>query len=146
MQMAAAVMAMLLAVLKKLRKRRLVLHTVKLEPEVTIFEGGPDISETFVPAVSILTVIGLIPFAAAVARQLWVKYTITSRRIRVVSGINGKDETELVYPDIKRMVYVYRMFGRCGDVVMELRDGSKLELRSLPDFDNNYNYILSRTT
>jgi hypothetical protein len=35
---------------------------------------------------------------------------------------------------------------RCGDVVMELRDGSKLELRSLPDFDNNYNYILSRTT
>jgi hypothetical protein len=28
---------------------------VKLEPEVTYFEGPPDISETFVPAVSILT-------------------------------------------------------------------------------------------
>jgi hypothetical protein len=48
---------------------------VKLEPEVTIFEGGPDISETFVPAVSILTVIGLIPFAAAVARQVYTLCT-----------------------------------------------------------------------
>ncbi|KAG5179483.1 hypothetical protein JKP88DRAFT_187817 [Tribonema minus] len=119
---------------------------VKLEPEVTQFEGAPDISETFVPAVSVLTVIGIIPFAASLARQAWVRYTITSRRIRVVSGINGRDETEVVYPDIKRMVYVYRMFGRCGDVVMELRDGSKLELRSLPNFEENYNFILSRTT
>jgi hypothetical protein len=90
------------------------------------------------------TVIGIIPFAAAVARQAWVRYTVTSRRIRIVSGINGKDETEIVYPDIKRMLYIFRFFGRCGDVVMELRDGSKLEMRSLPNFEENYNYMLAR--
>ena len=43
---------------------------VKLEAEVTFFEGAPDVSETFVPAISIITVLGLIPFAAAVARQV----------------------------------------------------------------------------
>ena len=42
------------------------------------------------------------------------------------------------------MVYIYRMFGRCGDVVMELKDGSKLEMRSLPNFNENYNYMLGR--
>jgi hypothetical protein len=56
--------------------RNLTTIQVKLEPEVTIFEGGPDISETFVPAVSILTVIGLIPFAAAVARQVRFSATL----------------------------------------------------------------------
>lgn len=56
---------------------------VKLDAEVTFFEGGPDPSEMAAPAVSILTVIGLVPFSAAVARQVWVKYTLTSRRIKV---------------------------------------------------------------
>lgn len=35
---------------------------------------------------------------------------------------------------------------RCGDVVLTLRDGSKLEVRSLPDFERNYNYIRDRTS
>lgn len=119
---------------------------VKLEAEVTFFEGGPDPSEMVAPAVSILTVIGIVPFSASVARQAWVKYTITSRRIKVVSGWGGKDTTEVVYPDIVNMVYVWRFFGRCGDVVITLRDGSKLEIRSLPDFEKNYQYIFDRTS
>lgn len=119
---------------------------VKLEAEVTFFEGGPDPSEVVAPAVSILTVIGIVPFSAALARQAWVKYTLTSRRIKIVSGWNGKDTTEVVYPDIVDMVYVWRFFGRCGDLVLTLRDGSKLEIRSLPDFERNYNYIRERTS
>eukprot|EP00752_Nemacystus_decipiens_P018759 g16819.t1 len=119
---------------------------VKLEAEVTFFEGGPDPSEVVAPAVSILTVIGIVPFTAALARQAWVKYTLTSRRIKIVSGWNGKDTTEVVYPDIVDMVYVWRFFGRCGDLVLTLRDGSKLEIRSLPDFERNYNYIRERTS
>lgn len=35
---------------------------------------------------------------------------------------------------------------RCGDLVLTLRDGSKLEIRSLPDFERNYNYIRERTS
>lgn len=61
----------------------LVVLQIKLEAEVTFFEGAPDPSEMIAPAVSILTVIGIVPFAASLARQAWVKYTLTSRRIKV---------------------------------------------------------------
>ena len=32
--------------------------------------------------------------------------------LQIVSGWNGKDTTEVVYPDIVDMVYVWRFFGR----------------------------------
>jgi len=79
---------------------------------------------------------GIIPFAASVARQIWVgkddsiiagrnvrfadtditisyllrqvRYKITSRRISVTSGTGGKDLTEVIYPDIARMAFVFR--------------------------------------
>ena len=53
------------------------------------YEGPPAITETIVPTISILTVVGIIPAAAAWARQAWVRYKITNRRIRVTSGFNG---------------------------------------------------------
>jgi hypothetical protein len=63
---------------------------VSLAPEEVFYEGPPAISETIVPTASILTVIGVIPAAAAWARQAWVRYRITTRRIRCTSGIGGK--------------------------------------------------------
>ncbi|CAN0451137.1 unnamed protein product, partial [Ectocarpus sp. 8 AP-2014] len=86
--------------------------------------------------------------------HLWLRFLVShiSRRFvrglsrQIVSGWNGKDTTEVVYPDIVDMVYVWRFFGRCGDLVLTLRDGSKLEIRSLPDFERNYNYIRERTS
>jgi hypothetical protein len=39
---------------------------------MVFFEGAPHWSEVVVPAISILTVIGIIPFASSVARQIWV--------------------------------------------------------------------------
>ena len=58
----------------------------------------PSWTELVIPGISILTVIGIIPFMAAAARQVWVKYKITSRRISVQSGIGGNDFTEIIYP------------------------------------------------
>ncbi|EWM28923.1 hypothetical protein NSK_008802 [Nannochloropsis salina CCMP1776] len=117
---------------------------MKLEPESVFFEGAPHWSEVVVPAISILTVIGIIPFASSVARQIWVKYKITSRRISVTSGVGGKDLTEVIYADIERINYVFRAFGTTGDMVLFLRDGAKLEIRSLPNFRDVYNYIRSQ--
>ena len=57
-----------------------------LEAETLFFEGPPSATELIVPGIAILTVIGIIPFAAALARQFWVKYKITSRRISVQRG------------------------------------------------------------
>ena len=67
-----------------------------LEPETLFFEGPPSKTELIVPGLSVLTVIGIVPFAAAAARQAWVKYKITSRRISVQSGVGGQDFTEIV--------------------------------------------------
>lgn len=112
-----------------------------LAPEETFYEGPPAITETIAPTVSILTVIGIIPAAAAWARQAWVRYKITSRRIRVTSGVNGKDMAEIVYPDIVEIRTVKRLFGD-GDMVAFLRDGAKFEMRNIPDFDQALEFML----
>jgi len=89
-------------------------------------------------------VIGIIPFSAALARQVWVRYKITSRRISVQSGIGGNDVTEIIYPDITDVKYVYRSGGAVGDMVITLKDGSKLEMRHVPEFRDIYKYILDK--
>merc|ERR1711871_1568732 len=115
-----------------------------LAPEETFFEGGPSWTELVIPAVSILTVIGIIPFLFTVARQIWVKFKITDRRISVESGIGGKDLTEITYDEIYEVKYVFRSFGTVGDMVIELRDGAKLEMRSVPNFPAVYRSIMSK--
>jgi hypothetical protein len=61
-----------------------------LAPEEVFFEGPPSWTEMVIPGISILTVIGIVPFIATATRQAWVKYKITGRRISVTSGFNGQ--------------------------------------------------------
>jgi len=112
-----------------------------LTPEETFYEGPPAITETIAPTISILTVVGIVPAAAAWARQAWVRYKITNRRIRVTSGIGGKDMAEIVYPDVVEIRTVKRLFGD-GDMVFFLRDGAKFEMRNVPNFDETIEFIL----
>jgi hypothetical protein len=114
-----------------------------LAPEEVHYEGAPAISETIVPTISILTVVGIIPAAAAWARQAWVRYKITTRRIRVTSGVGGKDMAEIVYPDIVEIRTVKRLFGD-GDMVAFLRDGAKFEMRNIPNFEETMEFILDQ--
>ena len=114
-----------------------------LVPEEVHYEGPPAVSETFLPTLSILTVVGIIPAAAAWARQAWVRYKITNRRIRVNSGINGNDMSEIIYPDIVEIRTVKRLFGD-GDMVCFLRDGAKFEMRNIPEFDTAIEFILQQ--
>lgn len=114
-----------------------------LAPEEVFYEGPPAITETIVPTVSILTVVGIIPAAAAWARQAWVRYKITSRRVRVTSGVGGNEMSEIIYPDIVEMRTVRRLFGD-GDLVAFLRDGAKFEMRNIPNFDETMEYILKQ--
>lgn len=116
---------------------------VTLAPEELFYEGPPAITETIVPTLSILTIIGIIPAAAAWARQAWVRYKITTRRIRVTSGLNGQDMAEIVYPDVVEIRTVKRLFGD-GDMVLFLRDGAKFEMRNIPDFENALEFILKQ--
>ena len=113
----------------------------QLAPEEVFYDGPPAITETIAPTASILTVIGVIPAAAAWARQAWVRYKITSRRIRVTSGVGGKDMAEIVYPDIVEIRTAKRLFGD-GDMVAFLRDGAKFEMRNIPNFEEAMEFIL----
>lgn len=115
----------------------------KLEPETVFFETGPSNLELIVPTLSILTVIGIIPFIAAVARAAWVRYKITNRRISISSGFQGKDQAEIIYRDIQAVKYIRRV-GGAADCVITLKDGAKLELRAVPQFDKIYDYILEQ--
>jgi Bacterial PH domain len=114
---------------------------VTLGPEEIFYEGPPAITETIAPTISILTVVGIIPAAAAWARQAWVRYKITNRRIRVQSGFNGSEMAEIVYYDIVEIRTVKRLFGD-GDMVLFLRDGAKFEMRNVPNFDETIQFIL----
>eukprot|EP00566_Odontella_aurita_P001075 CAMPEP_0113552164 /NCGR_PEP_ID=MMETSP0015_2-20120614/14918_1 /TAXON_ID=2838 /ORGANISM="Odontella" /LENGTH=237 /DNA_ID=CAMNT_0000453117 /DNA_START=134 /DNA_END=847 /DNA_ORIENTATION=+ /assembly_acc=CAM_ASM_000160 len=114
-----------------------------LAPEEVFYEGPPAITETIVPTISILTVVGIIPAAAAWARQAWVRYKITTRRVRVTSGIGGKDMSEIVYPDIVELRTAKRLFGD-GDLVAFLRDGAKFEMRNIPEFEETMDFILKQ--
>ena len=58
----------------------------QLVPEQTFFEGPPSITETFIPGLSVLTVVGVIPFSAALARQAWTRYKLTNKRFEIASG------------------------------------------------------------
>lgn len=112
-------------------------------PEEVFYEGPPAITETIAPTISILTVVGIVPAAAAWARQAWVRYKITTRRIRVNSGVGGKEMAEIVYPDIVEIRTAKRLFGD-GDLVAFLRDGAKFEIRNIPNFDEAIEFILKQ--
>lgn len=114
---------------------------MKLEAETIFFEGPPSPTEIILPAISILTIIGIVPFIAALTRQFWVRYKFTSRRISIQSGFGGNTQSDVIYPDIEEIRYVYRAFGSVGDMVLFLKDGAKVEMRFVPNFDDTLNYI-----
>jgi len=115
-----------------------------LTPERTFFEGPPSITETIIPGASVFTVVGIIPFSASLARQAWTRYKITDRRIEVASGFQGKDVVQVLYREIVDVKWLRRFGGAAGDVVLSLQDGSKLEMRSVSEFDRNLAFIMSQ--
>ena len=117
----------------------------QLVTEQDFYEGAPDISETFVPGLSVFTVVGIIPFGASLARQAWTKYRITNKRFEVKSGFQGKETVQLTWAEVVDVKWLRRGFtGGCGDMVLTLRDGAKVECRSLSQFDRNLKFIMDQ--
>lgn len=90
------------------------------------------------------TLVGLPLFVGALVRKLWVHYRITNRRITVIGGWGGKERSDVIYGEIAKVVMVPRGLGVWGDMVLTLKDGSRLEMRALPRFREIYNYINER--
>jgi hypothetical protein len=112
--------------------------------EDTFYEGGPAKGDLIFNLLLGLTLIG-IPFAVgAIVRAVWLRFKITTRRISVSGGWMGKDRSQVVYSQLREVRCVPRGFGAWGDMVLVLTDGSRLEMRSVPNFREVETYILER--
>jgi len=109
--------------------------------EEVYYEGGPHIGDLMINVLIGLTLIGLPLAVGAIVRALWLRYRITNRRITVTGGWQGRDRTDIIYSEIVKIVKVPRGIGFWGDMVLTLRDGSRLELRAVPKFRDIYDYI-----
>lgn len=112
--------------------------------EETFYEGGPHIGD-LIFNLFLATFVIFIPLTiGAIVRAIWLRFKITDRRVSVVGGWMGKDRTDIVYSEIVDAITVPRGLGFWGDMVLILKDGSKLELRSLPRCREAYDYINER--
>lgn len=109
--------------------------------EDVYFEGGPHIGDLILNIVIGFTVIGLPLTIGAIVRALWLRYRITDRRISVTGGWLGRDRSDVIYSEIAKVVTVPRGLGAWGDMVLTLKDGSRLEMRAIPRFREVAEYI-----
>lgn len=109
--------------------------------EDVYYEGGPHIGDLIIGILLGFTVICIPLTVGAIVRALWLRYRITNRRISVTGGWMGRDRSDIVYSEIVKVVTVPRGLGSWGDMVITLKDGSRLELRAIPKFREIYNYI-----
>lgn len=109
--------------------------------EDVFYEGGPAGGDLIINLLAGITLIGL-PFTfGALVRALWVRYKITTRRISVTGGWFGRDRTQVVYSQIAEIRAIPRGLGSYGDMVLVLKDGARLEMRSIPNFRETETYI-----
>ena len=112
--------------------------------EDIFYEGGPASGDLIINLLAGITLIGL-PFTfGALVRALWVRYKITTRRISVTGGWLGRDKTQVVYNQIAEIRAIPRGLGSYGDMVLVLKDGARLEMRSIPNFRQTETYILEK--
>jgi nitrogen fixation protein len=109
--------------------------------EEVYFEGGPHVGDLIINLLLGLTVICLPLTVGAIVRSLWLRYRVTDRRVTVIGGWRGRDRSDIIYSEIAKVVTVPRGLGLWGDMVITLKDGSRLELRAVPRFRDVYTYI-----
>lgn len=109
--------------------------------EEVYYEGGPHVGDLILNLLLGLTIVALPLTVGAIVRAFWLRYRITDRRISITGGWMGRDRSDVIYPEIVKVVTVPRGLGLWGDMVLTLKDGSRLELRALPKFREVYDYI-----
>ena len=112
--------------------------------EDVFYEGGPHIGDLIINVLLAFTLICLPLTIAAVVRAIWLRYRFTDRRITVTGGWMGRDRTDIIYSEVVNVKKVPRGFGFWGDIVVTLKDKSRLEMRALPRFREIYDHIAER--
>lgn len=113
--------------------------------EEIYFEGGPHKGDLILNILIGFTIVGLPLTIGAVVRAIWLRYRITDKRVSLTGGWQGRDRTDIIYSEIVKMVKVPRGIGLWGDIVLTLKDRSRLEMRAVPKFREVYDYIAEKT-
>lgn len=109
--------------------------------EDVFYEGGPHIGDLLLNILLAFTIVCLPLTVGAIVRALWLRYRITNLRVSVTGGFMGRDRSDVIYKEITKIVQVPRGLGFWGDMVITLKDGSRLELRALPRHKEIFNFI-----
>jgi Bacterial PH domain len=112
--------------------------------EDTYYEGGPHKGDLILNILLGLSIIALPLTVGAIVRALWVRYKITDRRISITSGWMGRDRTDIIYSEIIKVAKIPRGIGIWGDIVVTLRDKSRLEMRAVPNFRETADYMAQK--
>lgn len=117
--------------------------TKKPTSETVFFDGGAHYGDLAANLVLGFTLLWLPLTLAAVFRAFFLRYRFTNLRVTVISGLTGQDRSDFSYKVIKDVQVVPRFIGEWGDIIITLRDGTKVDLRSVPKFREIAKYCLS---
>lgn len=109
--------------------------------EEVFYEGGPHIGDLIINILLGFTIVCLPLTVGAIVRAVWLRYRITNRRVSVTGGWLGRDRSDVIYSEVVDVMTVPRGLGAWGDMVLILKDGSRLELRAIPRFREMAAYI-----
>ncbi|KAH0991462.1 hypothetical protein GBA52_002945 [Prunus armeniaca] len=111
--------------------------------ETIFFDGGAHYGDLLANLILGFTLLWLPLTLAAVFRAFFLRYRFTNLRVTVISGLTGQDRSDFSYKVIKDVQVVPRFIGEWGDIIITLRDGTKVDLRSVPKFREIAKYCLS---
>ncbi|KAI0495357.1 hypothetical protein KFK09_025507 [Dendrobium nobile] len=110
--------------------------------ERIFFDGGAHYGDLVTNLLLGFTLLWLPLTIAAVSRAFFLRYRFTNRRVTVISGFTGQDRSDFPYSAIKDVQVVPRLIGEWGDIVITLKDGTKVDIRSVPRFRMVSDYCL----
>ncbi|XP_047332084.1 uncharacterized protein LOC124935709 [Impatiens glandulifera] len=111
--------------------------------ETIYFDGGAHYGDLLANLLLGFTLLWLPLTLAAVLRSFYLRYRFTNLRVTVISGLTGQERSDFSYKVIKDVQVVPRFIGEWGDVIITLKDGTKVDLRSVPKFREIAKYSLS---
>ncbi|GLC33170.1 hypothetical protein PLESTB_000363100 [Pleodorina starrii] len=104
-------------------------------PEVVFYEGPGSNAELVLSLVLLPTLFYAPLSIASIGRRLWISFKFTNKRL-VINNTSPlfKRTIEIAYKNIKEVRTGPRGFGLWGDMVVFLRDGSRIELTGLDKY------------
>ncbi|KAL9421272.1 hypothetical protein AB3S75_038773 [Citrus x aurantiifolia] len=117
--------------------------TTTTNKENVFFDGGAHYGDLLANLLLGFTLFWLPLTLAAVSRAFNLRYRFTNLRVTVISGWTGEDRSDFSYKVIKDVQVVPRFIGEWGDIIITLKDGTKVDLRSVPKFREIAKYCVS---